>query len=189
MLDNSLGQADYYDPGDYIGIFRRLVIYAVDGVVLLMIGVAIGIPMTLVAVLEMMPLDPSITFWLIYLLAIWTYLAPIKRTRYGTLGYLITGARIVAAQGGRPRLRTMTFRMLMWTFTPFNTLTDLLWIGIDAERQILRDCYLGTYLIKRNAEPIGRGPVHLTRYFAMGFALAYPRALRGQVAESPKTSA
>ncbi|MCC9607319.1 RDD family protein [Blastopirellula sp. JC732] len=181
MLDNSLGEADYYDERDYIGILRRLVIYAIDIFVLLMLGVAVGIPITITAVLEILPLDPGITFWLVYLLAIWTYLAPIKRTRFGTLGYLICGVRIVSATGAPPSLLVMTTRMVLWIANPFNTITDLCWIGLDSERQILRDCYLGNYLVNRNAQPIGSGPVHLTRYFAMGFAMAYPRVCRGKL--------
>ncbi len=67
---------------------------------------------------------------------------------------------------------------MMWAFGPFNLLLDLLWLGADTERQSLRDCYLGIYLVKRGATPIGRAPVHLTRYNAMGFNLSYPRVCR-----------
>lgn len=66
----------------------------------------------------------------------------------------------------------------MWMFGPFNVVMDLLWLGADTESQSLRDCYLGTYLIKRSARPLGRAPLHLTRYNALGFALAYPRVCR-----------
>ncbi len=56
----------------------------------------------------------------------------------------------------------------------------LIWLGADTESQSLRDCYLVTYLIKRNAKPIGRAPLHLTCYYAMGFAVTHPRVCRQQ---------
>jgi len=42
LLDNSLGEADYYDERDYIGILRRLVVYAIDACVLLTRYFAMG---------------------------------------------------------------------------------------------------------------------------------------------------
>ncbi|WP_165698817.1 RDD family protein [Bremerella volcania] len=177
-MDHSLGEADYYDPRDYAGVFRRLLIYFIDLVVLVMLGVLMWIPLMFLIIGGVIRTDPSFLFWTTYLLVVWGYLAPIKRSRFGTLGYRLMGINIVSAQGGPPSLLVMTARMLIWILTPFSLFVDLFWIGADSERQILRDCYLGTYLIKRNAKAIGRGPVNLTRYFAMSFALAYPRVRR-----------
>lgn len=178
MADNSLGDADYYDPRDYVGIGRRLIVLLVDSVVLILLGVAVWMLFLGLILLGMVQSDPSGLFWIFYLAVIWVYLGPLKRSSFGTVGYHLLGIRLVSAKGGSPSLLTMTMRMLMWMFGPFNLVLDLLWLGADSENQSLRDCYLGTYLIKKNAKAVGRATVHLTRYNAMGFALAYPRVCR-----------
>ncbi len=182
MADNSLGDADFYDPRDYVGIGKRLIVLFVDSVVLIILGVAVWMPFLVLNQMGIVQTDPSGLFWICYLVAIWSYLGPVKRSNFGTIGYRLLGIRLVSAKGGPPSLLTMTVRMFMWMFGPFNLVLDLLWLGADSENQSLRDCYLGTYLIKKNAKPVGRAPVHLTRYNAMGFALAYPRVCRPKIA-------
>jgi uncharacterized RDD family membrane protein YckC len=108
----------------------------------------------------------------------WTYLVPLKRSRYRTVAYQLLDLKIVTTRGERPSLFTMTFRMLMWLFGPFNFLLDLIWLGADTEGQSLRDCYAGTYVLRNGAEPIGFAPMHLTRYNGAGLTLAYPRVCR-----------
>ena len=178
MTDNSLGDADYYDPKDYVGIGKRMLVMFVDAFVIFVLGIILWLPCLLLIMSGNLESDPSGLFWLIYLALVWIYLAPIKRSTFGTIGYKLLGIKLVAAKGGRPSLISMTMRMMMWMFGPFNFVLDLLWLGADSENQSLRDCYLGTYLVNRNAIPSGRAPLHLTRYTAMGFALAYPRVCR-----------
>lgn len=178
MVDNSLGDADYYDPKDYVGIGKRIIVMIIDSFVIVLLGIAIWMPFFELILTEAIQSDPSGTYCIIYLIAIWLYLAPIKRSEFGTVGYRLLGIKLVSAKGGRPSLINMTIRMMLWMFGPFNFVLDLLWLVIDSENQSLRDCYLGTYLVARNAHPTGRAPVHLARYYAMGFALAYPRVCR-----------
>ena len=102
----------------------------------------------------------------------------VKRSRLRTLGYRLLGLRIVTTSGTQPSIITMTFRLLMWIFGPFNFLIDLLWLGADTEQQTLRDCYCGTYVIRQDAEPIGTAAIHLARYHGMGMTLVYPRVVR-----------
>ncbi|TWU59734.1 RDD family protein [Rubripirellula tenax] len=176
--DNSLGDANYYEPTDYAGFGKRLIAMLIDSIVIVVIGIILWMPFLVLILSEVIQSDPSGIFLLAFLAAIWVYLAPVKRSNFGTIGYRLLGIKLVSAKGGRPSLISMTIRMMMWMFGPFNLVLDLLWLGADTESQSLRDCYLGTYLINRNATPIGSGPVHLTRYNAMGFALAYPRVCR-----------
>lgn len=178
MIDNSLGDADYYDPKDYVGFGKRLIVMIIDSIVIALFGIAIWMPFLALILAEVIQSDPSGIFWATYLVAIWVYLAPIKRSNFGTLGYKLLGIKLVSAKGGRPSLINLTIRMIMWMFGPFNFVLDLLWLGADSENQSLRDCYLSTYLVARDAKPVGRAPVHLTRYNAMGFALDYPRVCR-----------
>lgn len=178
MVDNSLGDANYYESKDYAGFGMRLIVMLIDSIVIVLIGIILWMPFIVLILAGVIHSDPSGLFWLAFLAAIWIYLAPVKRSDFGTIGYRLLGIKLVSTKGGRPSLISMTIRMVMWIFGPFNLLLDLLWLGADTESQSLRDCYLGTYLINRNATPIGRAPVHLTRYNAMGFALAYPRVCR-----------
>lgn len=178
LVDNSLGDADYYEVGDYAGFSSRLLIMCVDSLILLLLGIVLWVPLAALLIAGVLEADPSACFWGAYLVAIWLYLAPLKRSVFGTIGYQVFRVRLVSAKGGRPSLFNMTVRMVMWMFGPFNILLDLMWLGADTESQSLRDCYLGTYLIKRDAIPIGRAPLHLTRYYAMGFAISYPRVCR-----------
>jgi uncharacterized RDD family membrane protein YckC len=160
----------------------------IDSIVIVAIGILLWIPFLVLIIAGVIQSDPSGIFWLAFLAAIWGYLAPVKRSDLGTIGYKLLGIKLVSAKGGRPSLISMTIRMIMWIFGPFNHVLDLMWLGADSENQSLRDCYLGTYLINRNAIPIGRAPVHLTRYHAMGFALSYPRVCRPkQVAKPSET--
>jgi uncharacterized RDD family membrane protein YckC len=178
LIDRSLGDADYYELEDYAGFGTRLLVVLVDLFVMLFIGFILWIPFALLLMNGAIEEDPSGTYALLYLAAAWIYLAPVKRSNFGTIGYRLFGVKLVSAKGGRPSLFSMTIRMVMWMFGPFNLLFDLLWLGADTESQSLRDCYLATYLIKRKAVPIGRAPVHLTRYTALGFVIAYPRVVR-----------
>lgn len=180
MVDNSLGDADYYDKKDYAGLCTRLLVMLVDAIALLLIGLVLAIPFIALQLVALRQSVPMGYFWLLYLLAIWAYLAPLKRSSIGTLGYRLLGVKLVSAKGGPPSLFVMTARMFIWRYGPFIPLFDLLWLGLDTESRTLRDCYLGTYMVKRDAQPIGRAPLHLTRYHAGGFALSYPRVCRPQ---------
>ncbi|KAA5537962.1 RDD family protein [Roseiconus nitratireducens] len=181
MADNSLGDADFYDLEAYAGIGKRLSVVLIDVPMLLVAGVLTWLPFVALIQYGVIRTDPSRYFWLLFLLIIWLYLVPMKRS-VGTVGYWATRLKIVSAKGGQPSLLTMTCRLLLWIFGPFNLALDLLWLGADTERQTLRDCYLGTYVVDRSAKPIGRGLLHLTRYNACGLTLAYPRVVRSRFA-------
>jgi uncharacterized RDD family membrane protein YckC len=102
----------------------------------------------------------------------WWYEVLLKRSRFRTLAYWLMGCKIVNLQGERPGLIALTLRALL-VFGPIHYLFDLLWSGIDEDRQSLRDRYCMTCLVKVNAEPMGAGNVQLVHYFAGGFALMY----------------
>ena len=170
--DNSLGKGVYYAADDYIGIMRRIAILAVDLTVLILLGF-------ILILITTEPLDdPTDSFWFAYVALAWTYLTILKPSKVRTVGYWLTGARIVNLRGQRPSILRMTFRLLVWLFGPFNLLFDLIWAGIDDDRQTLRDRFTGTCVIKHGAEPVGTGEIHLTYYNAFGLTLTYPRVSR-----------
>jgi uncharacterized RDD family membrane protein YckC len=176
--DNSLGDGVYYAMSDYAGFLRRVVVIAIDTTVLLVIGVCLWFPILTVWWAVIPERDPSGFFLLAWIVSAWLYLTVLKRSRVRTVAYRLLGLKIVTTKGERPSLLAMTFRMFMWMFGPFNFILDLIWLGADTEQQSLRDCYVGTYVVRYDAEPLGVGPMHLTRYNAAGFNLAYPRVCR-----------
>ena len=176
--DNSLGNGAYYESDDYAGFMRRIGVLVIDTIVILIAGVLLWIPLLTISWNLNQTFEPSGLFFLLWAVLIWVYLVPLKRSRLRTIGYRLFGLMIVTTRGERPSLFTMTFRMLMWLFGPFNFVLDLIWLGADTEGQSLRDCYAGTYVLRNGAEPIGFAPVHLTRYNGAGLTLAYPRGVR-----------
>jgi uncharacterized RDD family membrane protein YckC len=168
--DRSLGTGVYYAPGDYVGFWRRVVILIVD-------SLALGFGLTLLYLGWSLAIPRYPTFFLLSAIAFaWWYEVLLKRSRFRTLAYWLMDCKIVNLQGERPGLFALTLRSLL-VFGPIHYLLDLLWSGIDEDRQTLRDRYCKTCLVKVNAEPIGTGDVQLTQYFAAGFSLAYPHVL------------
>jgi uncharacterized RDD family membrane protein YckC len=179
--DTSLGKGVYYAPGDYVGIGRRFIIFLVDGLVL---G---AILFCLVVIWILVRTGPPVIFTVAVFAATWLYAVPCKRSPLRTVGYWLTGCRLVNLQGRPPSLFALTVRSLLWMFGPFNLLFDILWCGLDEDRQTLRDRFAGTCLINDGATPIGTGDIHLT-YFDIGsFNLAYPRVVHPKVAPPAPT--
>lgn len=177
-IDNSLGSGVYYDMDDYAGFMRRLAVQLIDALVLLAIGMALAGIVFAISSSVSPTHEPILLLCLLWAASLWLYLVPLKRSRFRTVAYRLLGLMIVTTRGERPSLWIMTCRAMMWIFGPFNFLIDLVWLGADTESQSLRDCYLGTYVVRYGATPIGYGPMHLTRYNGAGMTLAYPRVCR-----------
>jgi uncharacterized RDD family membrane protein YckC len=170
--DTSLGTGVFYARDDYVGMRRRVVIFLIDSFVLAVLGFWLALAWAI-----LIRGFPNI-FTIAAIAMFWSCEVPLKRSSWRTLGYRLTGCRVVDLQGQRPSLFALTFRSLMWLFGPFNLLFDLLWCGIDEDRQTLRDRFAGTCVIKERATPIGTGEIHLV-YFDIGMLnLAYPRVTR-----------
>lgn len=171
--DTSLGTGVYFATGDYIGITRRMIILAIDLIVLVVVYAVLG-------VLDMQINERELTDSLIlgYLVFVWAYLTILKASPLRTVGYWVTGARILNLRGERPSFLRMTFRLLLWLFGPFNLIFDLFWAGTDEDRQTLRDRFAGTCVVKNLATPIGTGEIHFSHYHALGFNLMYPHVVR-----------
>ena len=167
--DTSLGTGVYYAPDDYVGIGRRFIILLVDSLVLAVLIACLAIVWLVVIG------GSSMAFTAAAFGIFWAYEVVLKRSSVRTVGYRLTGCRIVNLQGERPSLFALTFRSMLWMLGPFNLLFDLLWCGIDDDRQTLRDRFAKTCLINEGAAPIGAGEIHLT-YFDVGtLNLCYPR--------------
>ncbi len=169
--DRSLGDGVYFAANDYIGLWPRIVIRLVDTIVLLLISWILAF-IWLIFVGEY-----NAVFGLIVAFSFWLYVVPLKRSRIRTIGYRLVRAKHVTLQGQRPSLMMLTFRSLLWLFWPCNFVFDLVWCGIDDDRQTLRDRFANMCLVRNNAEPIGTGEVHLAYFFAWGYRLKFPRVV------------
>jgi uncharacterized RDD family membrane protein YckC len=163
--DTSLGFGVYFAPEDYVGFGPRLVIFAIDGLVLL------GSLWLLQILWEGAVGRAWGLFALLAALSVWLYIVPLKRSPIRTVGYRLINCRLVTLDGKPPSLFMMTFRSLFWVFGPGNLILDFIWCGIDQDRQTLRDRYAGACLVKNGANPVGEGPIHLAYYDAMGYNL------------------
>ncbi|MEM1227338.1 MAG: RDD family protein [Planctomycetota bacterium] len=134
MVDASLGNGVFFQQSDYGGLVRRCLAMLIDSIVLYVTAMVIW------AVLVMLLWDPQ-TGWVPYPLFLalwgavaWVYLTVVKRSRWRTIGYRLTGLRIVSLTGGHPSLAAMTIRFLLSTFGPFSVFLDLIWLSADAEQ-------------------------------------------------------
>lgn len=176
MVDRSLGEGVYYSHDDYPGLVRRFCVVVIDLGLLVLTGVLIASGLTMFPSHHWrLAATIGLLFWL---LQCFLYLTVMKRSRFRTLGYRVCRVQLVSSSGSRPSMFAMTFRLMIWLFGPINLLFDLVWIGADEERQSLRDCYACTLMIRLGAKPIGKGPIHLTRFCGAGLTLVYPRVVR-----------
>ncbi|HCO26192.1 MAG: hypothetical protein CME31_04545 [Gimesia sp.] len=170
--DCSLGEGVYFSPEDYIGFRRRLVIWLVDLIVVCMLGALIKF------VSVDLTDDQDMTPDFVWQFCAWAYLTVLRSSPVRTVGYWVTGARIVTLQGTRPSVFRMTYRLLLNLYSPFNILFDMLWISVDQDHQSLTDRFAGTCVVRKNSQPAGRSEIHLAYYTALFFIYFYPCVVR-----------
>ncbi len=146
-------QGVYYRTEDYAGLIRRVLIALVDAAVIFACWMLLSTVWWFVFEEESTFMQASLIT--LPLLA-YLYLSLIKRM-WGTLGYWTTGVRIVDMFGQRPSIVRMTGRFLWLTFHPISIFLDLIWLTGEETRQTLRDKMVGTYVIRKQAQPIGTG--------------------------------
>lgn len=159
---------------DYVGGLRHFLIFVVDGAVILLFLMPVT---SIIGILagELTGATPLFMPWL-PLLSIWAYLAVLKPSRYGSLGYWVADARIVTIQGHQPSPFRMTLRLvwaLFWWYGTFGFITDLFWVSANRERQMLRDLLAETRLIRRKAKPIGIGKTTYVMMTCLSIAVMY----------------
>jgi uncharacterized RDD family membrane protein YckC len=155
----------YYAAGDYAGLLRRFVIIAVDSCVIAAAG---GLFLFLQA--ERQFTETVFYSWIAFT---YVYLVLLEASAVGTLGFLLTGVKIVTLKGERPSVLRMTFRLLLWTLGPINACLDLYWLTGDDYKQTLRDKFASTYVIRRNAIPAGSGEIRLNRFLFLGYNFVF----------------
>jgi len=167
MSNTGTTQGVYYNLHDYAGFFRRIIIMAVDGFVLLL-------ACQLLTEVSWRVYPDELTYWRAYYISPWVlaylYLVILKRS-IGTLGYLITRVRIVDMFGNRPSIVRMTGRFIWLLVLPIGFVLDIIWLTGEETRQTLRDKTVGTYVIRKKAKPVGTGKYGIKIMSFMGLCL------------------
>jgi len=78
----------------------------------------------------------------------------------------------------------MTFRFFLLAIGPFELITDLIWLAGDEAKQTLRDKFVGTYVVRKTAKPIGEGKIIRTRLCVLGWNLEYSEVAAGEKGRS-----
>lgn len=161
----------FYRHSDYIGVFRRLLIDIID-TTLVVIASLIVTALALAVVPEPM----SYFAILAGCMLIWFAYFVILKHHARTLGYILTGARIVNGRGERPSYIALTGRLAFALFGPVNFLLDLLWVSSDPCGQAMRDKFAHTYVVKNTAVPAGQALAVYRVYTVFGATLMFPEA-------------
>jgi uncharacterized RDD family membrane protein YckC len=156
-------------------VARRLLIDAVD--------LTVAAPLSLLVFFAAYTPAPDWEYTpaaaLLLFAAVWFgYFVLLKRSRFRTLGYKAAGARIVSLRGERPSILSLFGRLLFAFVGPLNFVLDLLWLTGDRDRQALRDKFAGTYVIRKDANPAGSGPIVLRTYMFWGMTFLFKEVRR-----------
>jgi uncharacterized RDD family membrane protein YckC len=168
----------YYAENDVAGLVARLVALGVD---VLLVALGWGVLSLAASLLELPQSAANVPAFVLA----WGYLAWLKRSPMGTLGYRLCRLEVVDLSGERVSLATSTTRFLFLFWGPLNFLIDLIWLSHDANRQSLRDKIAGTYVVRRGSGPVGSGPISYPTYFVATLSFVVPEVQRNLGSERP----
>jgi uncharacterized RDD family membrane protein YckC len=173
LARHNLGTGVYYARHDYAGLARRMVIIVIDFGVIVLAGITI-----LVSWAVFLPHGPDVVPALLWVVYGYLYLTLLRGSQLRTLGYVLTGAKLVNLKGATPSFFWMNMRLFSWFMGPYTPLVDLLLCWGDEHRQMLRDKLAGTYVVRKAAVPVGTGPIGATTLFLCGSAFVYPEVIK-----------
>ncbi len=181
----------YYKIEDYGSLLRRFLAIAVDLVVLILLALVIAWIWSFFA--EAPDLDPALEygwlsmafitpgyFWCCLLIS-YIYMTVVKASKLRTVGYRITGLRVVNLHGVRPSIFQMTWRFILLAFGPIDLIVDLIWLGGDDNRQTIRDKIAATYVVRPDAIPIGAGAITRRSYFLLSWSFIFQEVKRNRI--------
>lgn len=159
-----------FDKEEYAGFIKRVVIAVVDLIfILVVLAAVLFISNNFISNKESF-LNFNFVFFIFF--SIW-YLALVKRSKIRTIGYILTGVKIVNLKGEKPSIFKMILRASLLVLGPFELIVDIIWLTSEATKQTLRDKYVGTYVVNLNANPIGKGKLQNVTLGVMGWNLMY----------------
>jgi uncharacterized RDD family membrane protein YckC len=170
-MTDTIERGVFYAVPDYAGIGRRVLILFIDGVVLMILLLAITIPAMILNVSQ-------VPYFCAGILVTMIYLALLPATGIGTIGYICMGVALVDLHGHRVPFWRALFRAGFIVLGPFNLLADVIWLGGDANRQSIRDKIARTYVVRRDAFPAGSGEIRYRTYFIFGYNIVFAEVER-----------
>ena len=178
------GHGVYFAREAYAGLGRRIAIVLIDLVVLLLGSLVVT---ALFVIFISDDIEQSERKYLGALVGwCWVYLVIIEAI-WGTVGFWLTSVRIIDRLGKRVSIFRMTFRFLLLLFWPVYLLIDLCWAGGEESRQTLRDKFCGTYVIRKDAQPVGKGPIRVRFYAAFSWFVPLTEIQRNNQPDSLTT--
>jgi uncharacterized RDD family membrane protein YckC len=165
-------QGVYYARDDHPGLVVRILIDVVD--------VAVALALSLLAA----SIAPDKNAAILCGMATWVLYFTVAKRAMRTVGYRAFGMKIVDLRGRSAPLWSLIVRLIFMMAGPLNYLADLLWMMSNGSRQALRDQFLGTYVVRARANPIGIGPIVWKTCYLMGYAFVVGEVARR--AETPR---
>lgn len=160
----------YYDRADYASFGRRILVWAIDLTVILAI-------LYVYCYVNFYSINDSLLAFKISffgsLLISYVYLAILKSSTFGTLGFRVADVKIVDLQGNKPSWSTMLTRFLLLAIGPFSLILDILWLTGEQTKQTLRDKYMETYVVRKNSKPKGTGKFRKISLDFVGWHLVF----------------
>lgn len=182
-MNNTMNNSDenfgvIYEKKEYAGFLKRVVIALVDIIVIGVVSVCCLYVTYFIFYYEDTFYKFNFFFTLIFSIF---YLAVLKRSRFRTVGYILTRVKVVDLNGQRPSIFKMILRVLLQLIGPFEIVIDILWLTSEATKQTLRDKYIGTYVINQHAVQIRKAKLQNVYLGFMGWYLMYREVQESQI--------
>jgi hypothetical protein len=160
----------YFRTEDYALLWRRFVINIIDA---LTVGVVCG-AMTA----ALWGYGSSELILCIWATILFSYFVVLKRSKFCIVGYQVGGVKIVGLNGEAPSFGNLTLRLLFMLLGPMNYLVGVMWLSTDINRQALRDKLAQTYVIRKAAQPIGKGKIAHRYCHILGYNFLFREIVR-----------
>lgn len=146
----------FYHEDDYASFSRRVTAALIDIAVIIVFSSLILLFTRFLN--DQIRINSSYLFLISLTLVYFTFF---KRSKFRTLGYILTGIKVVDLSGSMPSLYNMFMRLVIFVSGPYDYSKSIELIKTEKTKQSLRDKYLGNYVVNVNAKPIGSGPIVL----------------------------
>jgi uncharacterized RDD family membrane protein YckC len=154
----------YFRREDYAAFGRRALVDIVDFVIAagawFVLMMVIGIAFNIVAGMPALTVITGGIIWFGYFIVL-------KRVAR-TPGYMLGRVRLIGVDGLPAGWDALFTRALFICLGPLNWLMDLATLWHDRHRQTVRDKFARTYVVKKDAKPIGKGKL-VVKHFSMSF--------------------
>jgi hypothetical protein len=97
----------------------------------------------------------------------------LKSDRGTTPGYRIMGIKLVSMDGSAVTLRRVAIRQICSLLSAFPCWLGFLWIAFDPNRQAWHDKIAGTYVVRKDATPVGKANVSRSRWLRAAAVVAF----------------